>query len=253
MNTTTLHFLILLMTSTFLLNSSNVKKGGLKESNQEKSEQIYPRLFLLSKGLTTDSLKAEFLRFLEKEPDTLSVAVVVNASSSDKKKIKKTRKIQIEFTSLGFDSSKIELFDLMKRPPQELLKFDIIYILGGNPFLLLDEVNKSDARSTLMKLAYQDKVLMGYSAGALLLGPDLTLMNHVDTLLGFNEDSLKELTCLNLYDFHIFPHYNDFTSQVPELIASIAEYELQSNLPVYRINDNQGIIYHRGNVRIIGK
>jgi len=94
---------------------------------------------------------------------------------------------------------------------------------------------------------------MGYSAGSLLLGPDLSLMNHVDTLLGFNEIGLKELSCIGLYNFHIFPHYTDFTSQVPELITKIEQYESQSDLPVYRLNDNQGIVYQNGRIKIIGK
>jgi len=94
---------------------------------------------------------------------------------------------------------------------------------------------------------------MGYSAGALLLGPDLSLMYHVDTLLNFNEMGLKELSCIGLYHFHIFPHYTDFTSQVPELITKIEQYESQSDLPIYRLNDNQAIVYHNGKIRIIGK
>lgn len=231
---------------------------GKKIQNDEKiteenPDQTFPKLFLLSKGLTTDILKEEFLKFLEKEPSIHSVAIVVNASSTDKKKRKKTKKIKIQFEAMGFDSTKIQLFDLMKTSPKKLSEFDIIYILGGDPFLLLDEVNKSGARTMLKELAYQNKILMGYSAGSLLLGPDLSLMNHVDTLLGFNKIGLKELSCIGLYDFYIFPHYIDFTSQIPELITKIKEYESQCVFPIYRLNDNQGITYKNGIIEIIGK
>lgn len=245
--------LFLIITTLLLLGSCRERKV----SNEEKesaaiSNQSYPRLFLLSKGLTTDTLKKEFLNFLDGDLEKLSVAVVVNASSTDHKKRKKTKKIKVQFNSIGFDSTRIELFDLMKRSPQELSKFDIIYILGGNPFLLLDEVNKSGAHSVLKELAYQDKFLMGYSAGSLILGPDLTLMNNVDTLLGYNEYDLKQLSCVGLYDFQIFPHYSNFTTQVPELIDKIDEYELKSNYPIYRLDDNQGIIYRDGVIKIVG-
>ncbi len=217
----------------------------------ETSDTIQPKLFLLSKGLTTDTLRKAFLDFLEVEPQMLSVAIVVNASSTEKKKHKKAKKIKVEFDEIGFDSTKMELFDLMKTNPQQLLKFDVVYILGGNPFLLLDEVNKSDARPVFKDLIDQGKTLMGYSAGALLLGPDMSLMNHVDTLLGFNEIGLKELSCIGLYDFHIFPHYTDFTNQVPELRAKIEEYESESDLPVYKLNDNQAIVYQNGIIKMI--
>ena len=157
--------------------------------------------------------------------------------------------MKVRFHDMGFDSLKIEQFDLMVRDPKELSEFDIIYILGGNPFLLLDEVMKSRADKVLKELAFQDKILMGYSAGSLLLGPSLELMDHADSLLGFNEIELKKLDCLGLYNFHIFPHYADFTNQVPELIAKINEFENKADLPVYRINDNQGIIYKDGKLR----
>ena len=148
---------------------------------------------------------------------------------------------------------KIEQFDLMLRDPVELSEGDIIYVLGGNPFLLLDEVKKSGADKVLKDLAYQDKILMGYSAGSLLFGPSLVLFNYTDSLLGFNEIGLKELDCLGLYHFHIFPHYADFTNQEPELVGNIDEFEKQSDLPINRINDNQAIIYKEAKIEIIGK
>jgi dipeptidase E len=244
---------ILLCVTTILGACSSEKANNGRTLSVEELDRTYPKLFLLSKGLTTDTLKLAFLNFLENKPITYSVAVIVNASSSDKKKKKKTKKIKIQFSEIGFDSTKIEQFDLMQRNPQELSKFDIIYILGGNPFRLLDEVNKSDSRKILKELTYQDKILMGYSAGSLLLGPDLTLMNHTDSLLEFNEIALKELSCLHLYNFHIFPHYTNFTKQVPELIKQINQFERQSELPIYRLNDNQGIIYQDGEIELIGQ
>ena len=248
MNTRT--FTAILFLSIVTLCTCGVNNAG--QSPVDKLDKIYPTLFLLSAGLKTDTLKSAFLIFLEKDPTMYSVAIIVNASTTEKKKNKKTKKIKIQFSEMGFDSTKIEKFDLMKRSPAELSTFDIIYTLGGNPFLLLDEVNKSGFRTILKELAYQDKIMMGYSAGSLLLGPDLTLLNHADSLLGFNEMGLNELSCLGLYDFYIFPHYADFTRQVPELIANINQFERQSKFPIYRLKDNQGIIYRYGKIEVIG-
>ena len=71
--------------------------GGEKANHENNSidnkpDKTYPSLFLLSKGLTTDTLKLSFLDQLKKEPRLNSVAVVVNASSTDKKKRKKRTK-----------------------------------------------------------------------------------------------------------------------------------------------------------------
>lgn len=238
-----------------LIMSSCISTADRSEGNvpTDESRSLSSKLFLLSKGLTTDTLKKEFLDLLEKDPQLHSVAVVVNATTTEKKKFKKTKKVKVQFEQIGFDSTKIDLFDLMKRSPEDLYSYDIIYILGGNPFQLLDEVNRSGADTVLINLASQDKILMGYSAGSLLLGPDLTLMNYVDSLLEFNQLGLKELSCAELYNFYIFPHYEDFSNQVPELRTKIKEFESMTEVPVYRLNDNQGIICINGEVQIIGK
>ena len=235
------------ITSSCLTGTDDTKKPD------NQTETTHPSLFLLSKGLKSDTLKEAFVRFIGQDPAGMSVAVVVNASSSDKKKNKKTRKVREQFAPLGFDTTKIALFDLMKTPPKKLADYDLVYILGGNPFLLLDEAAKSGALPVLKEFGLKGKKLMGYSAGSLLLGPDMSLMNYADPLLGFNELGLTELTCVGLYDFHIFPHYRDFTAEVPELADSISAFEAQASLPVYRLNDNQGILYENGKAQIIGK
>ena len=253
MKSNTIHIFLLSAAILFLSSSCNPNNTQKKEIDEKAStDQTNSKLLLLSKGLTTDTLKHEFLNLLKKEPSLHSVAVVANASSTEKKMHKKTKKVKVEFAELGFDSTKIVLFDLLKTPANQLEQFDIIYILGGNPFKLLDVVHKSGAGATLKNLMHQEKILMGYSAGALLLGPDLSQMDYVDSLLGFNEIDLKELSCIGLYDFYIFPHYKDFTSQVPELSAKIEEFESSTNRPLYRLNDNQGILYQNGAVKIIG-
>lgn len=254
MNSKAHHIILALAIVSCILGScqENTSKQTGSDAENEKN-LITSKLFLLSKGLTTDTLKNEFLGLLEKAPEMNSVAVIVNASTSDKKKIKKTKKVKAQFAEMGFDSTRIGLFDLLKTPPTDLTNFDIIYILGGNPFVLLRDVHKSGSQKVLKELAYQNKILMGYSAGSLLLGPDLSLMQYTDSLLGFNQIELKELSCVGLYDFYIFPHYDDFTTQAPELKSKIEAFESLSSLPIYRLNDNQGIISLNGDVQIIGK
>ncbi len=240
---------LLFLTVLMILKSCG-QSSPKSELSSEKSP--FPKLFLLSKGLVTDTLKNEFLKFIEKDPSTQSVAVIVNATKSQTKKVKKTKKVKRRFAEIGFDSTKIEMFDLNIRNPRDLSEFDIIYVLGGNPFVLLDEVRKSKANMVLKELTHQEKIMMGYSAGALLFGPSLDLMNDVDSLLGFNEIQLQNLSCLEIYDFLIFPHYEEFTSEVEGLAEEIDQFELKSNYKIHRLNDHEGIIFENGKMRLIG-
>lgn len=210
-----------------------------------------PSLFLLSKGFENDSLKAAFLDFINLAPARQRIAVIPNATNKKSKQVKKTQKAKGQFAEMGLDSSLVDLFDITQTDPQGLHAYDIIYILGGNPFVLLDHLKQTGTDSVLIRLAQEGKILMGYSAGALILGPNLELMNEVDSLLGFNEMGLQNLDCLGLYDFVMFPHFEDFTSQVEGLAEVISHYEARADHKIYRLNDNQGIAYKDGKVRMI--
>ncbi|NNE26514.1 MAG: type 1 glutamine amidotransferase-like domain-containing protein [Saprospiraceae bacterium] len=141
-------FIFLLIPICFICISCSDRKDKNSDEAQAAQDVSSPyQLLLLSKGLATDTLKQAFLNLLDDEPDVLSAAIVVNASSTEKKKLKKYKKIKLQFESLGFDSTQVQMFDLLKSEPTELKHFDIIYVLGGNPFLLLDELNKSGAKA----------------------------------------------------------------------------------------------------------
>ena len=93
---------------------------------------------------------------------------------------------------------------------------------------------------------------MRYSAGALIFGPYLQLMDSVDDLLGFNEMGLEILECLGFYNFHIFPHFKHFSNQVLELADKIDEFEAHEKAGIYRITDEQGIVFQNGKIKLIG-
>ncbi len=212
-----------------------------------------PRLFLLSRGLVTDTLRSALLAFIGGDPATMRVAVVANATRSVSKQEKKVRRVKERMASIGFDSARIDRIDIRDGDPRRLEDYDLVYVLGGNPFVLLADIRASGADRVLSRMTRAGKPVMGYSAGALLLGPDLLLMQAVDSLLGFNEEGLKDLSCLHLYDFRIFPHYSEFSADIEGLAAVIEAFEDTSRVPVIRLNDNQAFIMGSGPSRIIGR
>ena len=83
---------------------------------------------------------------------------------------------------------------------------DIIYISGGNPFNLLYHTKKSGADEILKHLASQNVIIVGVSAGALLLGPHIKIVQFFTPQM--NTLDIKDFSALNLTDKLIFPHYN---------------------------------------------
>lgn len=83
---------------------------------------------------------------------------------------------------------------------------NILVISGGNTFNLLHNLRESGLDNSIKQfLNKPDFVLSGFSAGALVLTPNIKICNLPD----FDENliGLENLEALNLVDFEIFPHY----------------------------------------------
>lgn len=57
---------------------------------------------------------------------------------------------------------------------------DVIYIRGGNPFFLLQELNRTGAVQAIVELVQAGKVYVGESVGAAILSPDVRYMDRLD-------------------------------------------------------------------------
>ena len=71
-------------------------------------------------------------------------------------------------------------------------------------------------------------------------------MQAVDSLLGFNNVNLQNMSGMELYPFLVFPHYSEFSAFAPPLPGMLDNFELSSSYPLYRIDDDQGIVYDDG-------
>lgn len=89
----------------------------------------------------------------------------------------------------------------------KLFASNILVISGGNTFSLLHNLRESGLDESVRQfLDKPDFVLSGFSAGALVLTPNIEICN----LPGLDENviGLKDLEALKMVDFEIFPHYN---------------------------------------------
>src|SRR5690606_5569243 len=124
--------------------------------------------------------------------------------------------------------------------PDVLLQKDVIYINGGNPFHLLEQVKKSGADRVLARLAQKNAVIVGVSAGAVLLGPDIRVVHHFTPQL--NAQNIDDFSALELTDKRIFPHYGredlfgDGTGRTIE--ERILAFERLKACSITRLNDD---------------
>jgi dipeptidase E len=107
-----------------------------------------------------------------------------------------------ELEALGLD---VTLVDLC-RPgaADELAGYDLIWVRGGNTFVLRKAFADSGADAALAALLRDDALVYGgYSAGACILTPDLSDLQHVDDI---SVVSAPITTGLGLLDRPLVPH-----------------------------------------------
>jgi dipeptidase E len=125
----------------------------------------------------------------------------------------------------------------------ELEAFDGVYIGGGNTFSLLAELRESGFDRYLKAFAERSRPIYGGSAGAVILGRDIQLVEHFDT----NQVGISDTTGLELARGHaVWPHYE---SKHDGWIHSYIE---QYKLPVLAIAERSGVVIENSELRGAG-
>lgn len=126
-----------------------------------------------------------------------------------------------------------------------LLACDAIHLSGGHTASFLARLKRAGMVEPLREWATRGGVLIGTSAGAILMTPTIA----VDALFsnGRPED-VKDGEALNLLAFEFFPHLNGRQSLLPDLIR----YSKTTPRPIIACNDGDGLIVSAGQVELIG-
>ncbi|MBS3681120.1 Type 1 glutamine amidotransferase-like domain-containing protein [Ornithinibacillus massiliensis] len=196
------------------------------------------KIFLTSNGFFTDTIKNEFLTII-KEQLLNPKAVIITTASPHKETNKYAIKAKNDFIKMGI--KQVEFLDIEFDEPNKLKQYNIIYINGGNPFKLLYHMKKSGADSILKELVKQPTIFVGVSAGAVILGPNIEVVNYFTPEMNVFE--LNDLTALTITEKAIFPHYDSediFANPSGKSIEErLTEFERQKNMSVTRLREDQ--------------
>ncbi|MDO3410940.1 Type 1 glutamine amidotransferase-like domain-containing protein [Saccharibacillus sp. CPCC 101409] len=208
-------------------------------------------LLLTSCGFCTEDIKNQFLDFMDRDLSQLKVSIITTASPS-KNDNRYAQRAMHEFKDMGFQH--INFVDIEFDDPQMLIHRDIIYINGGNPFTLLYHAKKSGADEIIKTLAAQHVIIVGVSAGALVLGPNINIVDFFTPEM--NTMNLTDFTALGVTDKLIFPHYDRedlFKNSTNQTIEErIVEFESNENCKVTRLKEEEyiSILVNRKNFLI---
>jgi dipeptidase E len=128
-----------------------------------------------------------------------------------------------ELTSLGFVTEELDLRRFFGQPDalaRKLAEFDLVWVTGGNAFVLRRAMKQSGFDDVITGMLERDEIVYGgFSAGAVIAAPTLRgieLMDDPDEVPpGYDSEVVWD--GLGLIDYSIVPH---FRSPHPESAAA---------------------------------
>ncbi len=123
---------------------------------------------------------------------------------------------------------------------------DIIYVTGGNTYVLLEHLKRCNLKAILAKHFDNDGWYMGASAGSIVMSDDISYVASLDEP---SKANLSDTKGLNLVDFRIMPHldHNDFVEGIKEIMPEI----ISDDKELIGINDDQGIMVKGSFIKVI--
>lgn len=198
-------------------------------------------IVLCSDGLSSHNLISELQPFLSQKH---TAALVVTADHIYKENNYHVPRCISELESLGLT---VSLFDIDIQDPGELVPYDVVEFIGGNPYYLLDSIRKHNAQRILKEIA-ETKVLIGWSAASFVFGPTLKLVDRYTPEMNFLK--MADLSGLSLTKVEVLPHYQKFTQKFEHFEEICAGYEQQNQTNVIRLNDGDGVLLWKGRILI---
>ena len=176
------------------------------------------------------------------------VAIIANAIDSlDKEERTKRVDTEIEdMKSLGLEPTEVDLRDYFGQTEalgKALLQYGMVWIRGGNVFILRKAMALSGFDEILIQLLEKDIVYAGYSAAACIAGPTLRGIELCDDVKLVPEGYPDEIRWdgLGLIDFSIAPHYKSEHYESSR-IDNVVEYFENNNMKYKTLRDGEVLI-----------
>lgn len=187
--------------------------------------------------LTSNGLSNRFL--LRKAGEYINsgkAALVVTADHEYKEKNHHVERLTRELETLGLC---VDCFDFDTQSPSELMRYDVVEMIGGNPYYLLNSIKVHHFSDALKEFA-ESRCLIGCSAGSIVLTPSLRLIDLYTPEM--NIVGLKDLSAMNLTNRQILPHYSKFLDRYDAFEEKCSQYEREYGCAVIRLNDGEGVL-----------
>ncbi|KKT44477.1 MAG: Peptidase (Peptidase family S51) [Parcubacteria group bacterium GW2011_GWA2_44_15] len=207
------------------------------KTEEKKTLLLLSSLRLLISGNLPPVLGKPFNQF--------KVAYVITASKgvSDRAYFERNRNF---FREQKYNCVEVDLDEKKGKNLKSILEnVELVYVEGGNSFLLLKAIRESGFENIVKELLPQGLIYMGASAGSYIACPTIEMATwaHQDK---YNHYAVTDLTAMNLVPFLLTVHYK------PEYRELLKEKISQAVYPVKILTDKQALLIKDGKVELIG-
>lgn len=169
--------------------------------------------------------------------------------SSDLERREKSEAADIaDLESVGMEIEKVDLrnyFGKQAELEEKLNEYNIIWVRGGNVFVLRQAMMLSGFDEIMKKLLKKDDIVYGgYSAGVCVLTPTLKGIDLVDdpSVHPYPEQTETIWEGLSILDYAVVPHYaSDHTES--DAVNNIIKYMVDNKILFKAIRDGEVIIF----------
>ena len=201
------------------------------------------KLVLLSDQIIgkTKEVDNELIKILNNQNPKIAYIPSVN----DKTRKYYNQKLEY-YRSLGINN--LMYFDIGEEYDEtnikELLECDAIHLSGGDTVNFLKNIKRRKFYEVLYKFVCKGGILIGISAGAILMSKDIdiVLINQE------KDDNLTDTRGLGMVDFDIMPHWGRADYSLDDVIS----YSIKKRRNVYLCKDGEGVIVNEGKINVIG-
>jgi dipeptidase E len=156
--------------------------------------------------------------------------------------------------NLGFIPDELDLrtcFDAPTRLAQRLSEAGLVWVNGGNTFLLRRAMARSGFDSAVRPLLERDQLVYGgFSAGVCAIAPSLRGLEFLDDPNALAEGYSPEPIWdgLGLIDYHVAVHYRKGDD---EPIQRTVRYYREHEMPYVALRDGEVIVVENGRTELI--
>lgn len=211
------------------------------------------KLILASQGFMTPEIAKAVEEMVGKPLEKINVAIINEAYvalAGEKDKRWLIRELSQLESYIGGNIDFINLRACTKQEIRQRLEIaDMMYIVGGKQ-LVLPQLFKETGFDEIVKEFANKKVVMGTSAGAIVLGRQIEATKYWKEQYGITKEEIGEKT-LGLTNFNIIPHY--LRGERKKWDREFYEKVLQENpFTVYAVKDEQAILWEDNHITFVG-